>query len=85
MNNDGRYDSAEDLIADINEGNEIEFSYNGKMYSITYWEDSICIIEFYQDDTEKLYKTAEELVNDYTLQGHVLKDIIQDIEVVFIT
>ena len=49
--------------------NEIEFTYQGKKYSITYWypdnnEDNVFIsfCEFYKETTE--VKTAAELWND---------------------
>lgn len=53
------------LIDYINHGREIEFRYNGKMYSITYGtldgKRVISFCEFYQDTTE--VEKPEELLN----------------------
>lgn len=55
-------------------GNEIEFTFNGKQYSITYWypdnnEDNkwISFCEFYKETTE--VKTAKELWNNVSRDG----------------
>lgn len=46
----------EQLLDYVNHGREIEFRYNGKMYSITYGilegKHVISFCEFYQDTTE---------------------------------
>jgi len=54
-----------DLLIDyVSHGREIEFKYNGKMYSITYGivdgKDVISFCEFYQDTTE--VTTVDELL-----------------------
>ena len=54
-----------ELLAEYVEcGREIEFKYNNKMYSITYYtsdqEDYISFCEFYKESTE--VKTFEELI-----------------------
>lgn len=54
-----------DLLIDyVFHGREIEFKYNGKMYSITYGivdgKDVISFCEFYQDTTE--VTTVDELL-----------------------
>ena len=54
-----------DLLSDyVSHGREIEFKYNGKMYSITYGivdgKDVISFCEFYQDTTE--VTTVDELL-----------------------
>lgn len=64
----------EQLKQYISIGDEIEFSYKGKKYSITYWypsdnEDDVWIsfCEFYKETTE--VKTADELWNDVKRDG----------------
>ncbi len=54
-----------DLLSDyVSHGREIEFKYNGKMYSITYGsvdeEEVISFCEFYKETTE--VKTIDELL-----------------------
>lgn len=54
----------EQLIEYISQGREIEFQYDGKMYSITYSpvgeEDYISFCEFYKETSD--VKTIEELM-----------------------
>ena len=64
----------EQLKEYIDIGNEIEFSYNGKRYSITYWYPDgqegnpwISFCEFYKETTE--VKTVNELWNDVIRDG----------------
>lgn len=65
-------------------GNEIEFTYNNKQYSITYWypddnEDNMWIsfCEFYKETTE--VKTAEELWNDVSRDGVTVGEMLTNI------
>ena len=55
----------EKLFEYIKYGREIEFNYDGKMFSITYspsWEDDyISFCEFYQEPID--VKTPEELIH----------------------
>lgn len=62
---DERYEEIKGLLAEyIKTGNEIEFKYNEKMYSITYspadQEDYISFCEFYKEPTN--VKSFEELL-----------------------
>jgi hypothetical protein len=54
----------EQLADYVAHGREIEFKYNGKMYSITYspvgMEDFISFCEFYQEPID--VKTVDELI-----------------------
>ncbi len=54
----------EEIIKYVKQGDEIEFDYNNKKFSITYGEfngeDMISFCEFYQETTE--VKTVEELL-----------------------
>lgn len=65
-------------------GHEIEFSFKGKRYSITYWypndeEDDMWIsfCEFYKETTE--VKTAEELWNDVSRDGYTIGQMLSAI------
>lgn len=74
--------SLQEMIDDVNNGREIEFKFNGRMYSITHYNAGISAIEFDKLDTEKTYQSAEELFNDYKLDGDVtLNDVFQQIEI----
>lgn len=69
----------------INTRNEIEFTYNGKKYSITYWypddnEDNalISFCEFYKETTEA--KTASELWNNDSREGVTVGEMLSTIQ-----
>ncbi len=66
-------------------GNEIEFNYNDKQYSITYWypddnEDNkwISFCEFYKETTE--VKTAEELWSNVIRDGVTVGEMLTAID-----
>lgn len=65
--------------------NEIEFTFNDKQYSITYWypddnEDNrwISFCEFYKETTE--VKTAEELWNNVSRDGVTVGQMLSAID-----
>ena len=65
--------------------NEIEFTYRGKKYSITYWypdgdEDNVYIsfCEFYKETTE--VKTAAELWNNVSRDGVTVGEMLSDVQ-----
>ena len=76
----GFYDDR-DLIDSLNRGCEIEFLYEGKKYSITHTGNGISIIEFYNEDSEKTYATAELLLK-HNFNGKALKDIISEMKII---
>lgn len=66
-------------------GNEIEFNYNKKQYSITYWypDDNVdnkwvSFCEFYKETTE--VKTAEELWNNVSRDGVTVGEMLSSID-----
>lgn len=74
----------EELKTYIETGNEIEFTFAGKKYSITYWypdgsEDNVWIsfCEFYKDTTE--VRTAEELWNDVSRDGITVGEMLSSV------
>ena len=69
-----------DFIDCLNRGCEIAFLYGNKEYSITHTSAGICIMEFYNEESEMLYPDAK-LVLDYPINGKTLKDILLDIKV----
>ena len=65
--------------------NEIEFTYNGKRYSITYWYPDenennalISFCEFYKDTTE--VRTASELWNSVSREGVTVGEMLSSIK-----
>lgn len=67
----------EELKELIDTGREIEFAYNDKLYSITYFEtngqDKISFCEFFKDPTD--VDTIDELLN-IEVNNKKLKDIL---------
>lgn len=63
-------------------GGEVQFVWKGKQYTTSkITGNKFFISEAYNEETEKLYDTAEELL-DYVVDGDKLRDIITKVEVV---
>lgn len=67
-------------------GQEIEFSFKGKRYSITYWYPNddendmwISFCEFYKETTE--VRTANELWDDVSRAGFTVGQMLSSIEI----
>ena len=59
-------------------GSEIEFSYKGKNYSVTYFvnglnQEGISFCEFYKEPVE--FYTVEDFMNNAKIDNELLKDI----------
>ena len=75
----------EQLSNYISMGNELEFTYGGKKFSITYYypnpdnEEDVLIsfCEFYQETTE--VKTAEELWNNVSRYGRTVGEMLSSL------
>jgi len=80
--NDNNFKSAEELIYNLQRGGEVEFEYDAKEYSITHIPDGIVISQAYNDDTEKVYETVEDVLG-YEINGKKLGDIIHKLDVTF--
>lgn len=80
MKYDNNFYDERDLVDCLNRGCEVEFLYNDKKYSITHAEEGISIIEFYNEDSEKTYSTAERAL-EYEIEGKMLKDIIHEMKI----
>ena len=59
---------------------EVEFEWNGKTYDIVHDPDAIVIYEAHKGETERSYKTADEVL-EYLIDGVRLRDIITQVEV----
>lgn len=80
MKYDNNFYDERDLVDCLNRGCEVEFLYNDKKYSITHAEEGISIIEFYNEESEKTYSTAEQAL-EYEIEGKMLKDIIHEMKI----
>ncbi|MDP4119723.1 MAG: DUF4417 domain-containing protein [Bacillota bacterium] len=64
----------------VNHGGEVEFVYNEKFFGIAHDPDAIAIYEANKQETEKLYKDADEAL-EFMIDGVRLRDIITEVEV----
>ncbi len=76
-----RYNNSEEMLRKLRKGIEIEFGYLGKQYSSSYSGQGLHATEFYKPETEKIYKTPDECLNDYEIDGKELIDIVKEIDV----
>ena len=81
MNYDNNFFDDRDLVDCLNRGCEVEFLYNNKKYSITHTNEGVSIIEFYNEDSQKTYSTAENALK-YEIDGKCLKDIIPEMKII---
>ena len=62
-------------------GFDIEFRYKGNDYTVLPWTDEGVVIGPQNSDEEIIYESADDLINNYRIDGKCIKDIIQDIEI----
>ena len=72
----------DELIENITRGNEIEFIYDKKKYSITHSELGIHIMEFDNYDSQIIYETCKN-IGEYIINGKKLSNIINNLEILF--
>ena len=74
----------EELIWKIDHGDDIMFDVLGRHYAIFTWafdEDGICICEQNVSDSEKYFKTADELVDNYSIESFTLASLAGQIKI----
>ncbi|MBO8158837.1 hypothetical protein [Thermosyntropha sp.] len=77
-----KYKTIEDFIAEIDSNFDIEFEYGGKYFSICPTLKGPSIAEWgKEDETEATFENGEALVNNYVINGRLLKDIVKEINV----
>jgi hypothetical protein len=74
------YKSLEDFISDLETVREIEFEYNGKDYSLSYF-DKVYISEYNRPETYREYEKIEEFLADYKIDGTPIKELATKIKV----
>ena len=71
-----------DLIWKIDHGDDIMFDVRGRHYVIFTWDDEgIRILEQNKSELGQKYKTPEELVDRFIVDGSPLKDIVSEIRI----
>jgi hypothetical protein len=76
--------SFEELIKDLDIGREIEFSFKTKKYYIGCGTGKYMYWEFNNEASEIIGKNPEELLSKVKVEGKLIKDIWEFIEIDFI-
>ena len=74
----------EELIGKIDHGDDIMFNVLGRHYAIFTWaidEDGICICEQNVPESERYFKTAYELVDNYSIDHLTLASLVDQIKI----
>ena len=67
----------------INSGADIEFSVNGRMYTILPWTDGGITIGPQNSDDDMVFKDVDALVSGFLIDGKPLANIIDQVVIVF--
>lgn len=64
----------------IENGADIEFSYNGKQYTLLAWvAEGISVGEQNNDEDDNIFSDFDDLLEHYTIDGVRFADIIEDV------
>ncbi len=80
-NDDYAFHSFSDFKQVVKTGAEIEFVWKDILYSITWHEKKIIICEGYNQESEMLYDTVDELLTYKLITGETLHDVILQAEI----
>lgn len=64
-------------------GADIEFRFQGKEYVILPWTDDGIVIGLRDSDEDGIFQTYDEMVNNFVIDGNVMKDILDEIDIIF--
>ncbi|MDR0879401.1 MAG: hypothetical protein LBN09_01700 [Clostridioides sp.] len=64
-------------------GADIEFRYGEHQYTILSWTKEGIVIGPQNSNDESVYKTADDFINNHLIEGKHIKDLIQDIDILF--
>jgi hypothetical protein len=73
----------EELKKYLEIGHDIEFKFNNEKYSITPTGTGFCLTKFYNLDHQE-YEHLDEFINKATISRYKLKDILDQINGIFI-
>ena len=75
--------SADEFIDCFSKGCEMEFDYDGRSYGVVHTQDGlIAAYEAYNEESEICYDTPQAVL-EHPIGNKRLKDILQDMEVIF--
>lgn len=64
-------------------GADIEFRFRGNEYAILPWTDDGIVIGLRDSDEDGIFQTYDEMVNNFVIDGNVMKDILDEIDIIF--
>ena len=77
----GNY-TTDEFKADCSLGKDIEFAFRGKGYTVLgWWEAGPLIGEQNKDDGDLVFSDADDMLDNYLMDGVRLRDAFQEIEV----
>ena len=63
---------------------DVEFSYNGKEYTLLAWiEEGISVGEKNNDADDNVFTDYDDLMNNYFIDGKPFKSIVDEISITF--
>lgn len=71
----------EELKKSISFGLDIEFKYKNEIYTILTWNEYGIIIGNQIRNTYSIYKTVNELIDNYKIDGESITKVIKDIDI----
>lgn len=74
-----KYRSIDELVDELKSFYDIEFEYNGKIYSICPVNGVYIAGEANGEDQK--FKTIDDLINNFRLDGKLLKDVILELKI----
>jgi len=78
-----RCGSLKEFIGDLELVGEIEFAYGGKMYSLAYPDEEVSVVEYGKPETERVFASPEEFVEQFEIDGKPFGEIVTEIDVLF--
>ena len=68
----------------IENGADIEFSYNGKQYTLLAWvAEGISVGEQNNDEDDNVFSDFDDLMGNYIINGEKFADIVEDVVIEF--
>ncbi len=74
----------EEFVWKIEHGDDIMFDVAGKHFAILTWtmeEEGICISEQNVRESNQYFQSAEELVDNYSIEGFTLASLVDQIKI----
>ncbi len=63
-------------------GADIEFRFQGKDYTILPWTDNGIVIGE-KNGNDSTFDSYENMINEYILDGKLMKDVLDEIKIIF--